>query len=109
MEVTGGRDVRKAAQLFIDCLRRCGEAYGATHQHRSCMVDLMSDDDDSCADATRHTTNDNTSASNSNSISWEALSPYKDALALAVEAATCILTLDHAHPVIVANPLELRK
>ena len=100
LTVAGGRDVRDAALLFADCLRRCGDAYGIiTHPRQSCLVDHT--------DTARPTHSDSTNSKEE--AGWEALSPYKDALALAVEAATCILTLDCTDPVVVANPLELRK
>ena len=103
--------MRQAAQLFVDCLRRCGEVYVVARPHQYAgTAALMGDngEDESCAGAgvsAPQATNDCAS----NDVSWEALAPYRDALLLAVEAATCILTLDHSDPVVVANPVELRK
>jgi len=72
--VAGGDDVVKVVQLFIDALRQCGDV--CAHAKVSAGTNSTDDDDDDDGGG------------------WEPLVSATGTLELAVEAATCILSLD---------------
>ena len=108
--VVGGNDVLRSMTLFLDCLYQCGTVYGDFNTsndedneyevegdgvERSWKSNSNSDHDRECDSGNRY---------------WEPLIPCQNALLLAVEAATCILSLDTTtSPIVVALPIETQK
>ena len=115
MVVVGGQAVTRSIQLFLDCLRQCGTIYDDSYSSN----DENNEDDNEDNDVGGAGIGDGvdvdgpwrfTSNNDSDNRCWEPLIPCQNALLLAVEAATCILSLDTTtSPIVFALPKETRK